>query len=69
MKEENQFEVPFQVQTLITSMKDKNERVNIRGNYRTRLIGIQNAITKALNEYDNEMGTGTAPARRKSNGR
>ena len=69
MKEENQFEVPFQVQTLITSLKDKNERVNIRGNYRTRLIGIQNAITKALNEYDNEMGTGAAPARRKSNGR
>lgn len=69
MKEENQFEVPFQVQTLIASLKDKNERVNIRGNYRTRLIGIQNAITKALNEYDNEMGTGTAQTRRKSNGR
>ena len=57
MKDENQFEVPFQVQSLITSLKDKNERVNIRGNYRTRLIGIQNAITKALNEYDHEMGT------------
>ena len=69
MKEENQFEVPFQVQTLINAMKDKNERVNIRGNYRTRLIGIQNAITNALNEYDNEMGTGAAPSRRKSNGR
>jgi hypothetical protein len=69
MKEENQFEVPFQVQTLIASLKDKNERVNIRGNYRTRLIGIQNAITKALNEYDNEMGMGTAQPRRKSNGR
>jgi hypothetical protein len=56
MKEENQYEVPFQVLTLINSMKDKNERVNIRSNYRTRLIGIQNAITMALNEYDYEMG-------------
>jgi hypothetical protein len=56
MKEENNFEVPFQVQTLITTLKDKNERVNIRGNYRTRLIGIKNAIEKALNEYDYEMG-------------
>ena len=57
MKEENQFDVPFQVQNIINAMKDKNERVNIRGNYRTRLIGIQNAIAKALNEYDYEMGT------------
>lgn len=64
MKEENNFEVPFQVQTLIATLKDKNERVNIRGNYRTRLIGIQNAITKALNEYDNEMGTGTTDRKR-----
>jgi hypothetical protein len=64
MKEENNFEVPFQVQTLIATLKDKNERVNIRGNYRTRLIGIQNAITKALNEYDNEMGTGTTVRKR-----
>ena len=64
MKDENQFEVPFQVQSLITSLKDKNERVNIRGNYRTRLIGIQNAITKALNEYDHEMGTGTTVRKR-----
>ena len=65
MKEENQFDVPFQVQTIINAMKDKNERVNIRGNYRTRLIGIQNAITKALNEYDYEMGT-TVSKRRKT---
>ena len=67
MKEENQFEVPFQVQTLITSLKDKKERVHVRGNYRSRLEGIRKAIDKALADYDTEMGTVTV--RRKSNGR
>ena len=56
MKEENQFEVPFQVQTLIASLKNKNERVHIRGNYRMRLEGIKNAIDKAIIDYDTEMG-------------
>ena len=67
MKEENQFELPFQVQTLITSLKDKKERVHIRGNYRMRLEGIRKAIDKAILDYDTEMGTTTI--RRKSNGR
>jgi hypothetical protein len=57
MKEENQFEVPFQVQTLITSLSNKNERVHIRGNYRMRLEGIKRAIDNAILEYDREMGT------------
>ena len=68
MKEENQFEVPFQVQTLITTLKDKKERVHVRGNYRMRLEGIRKAIDKAIMDYDTEMGT-TTPMRRKSNGR
>lgn len=68
MKEENQFEVPFQVQTLITSLKDRKERVHVRGNYRMRLEGIRKAIDKAIMDYDTEMGTVT-PMRRKSNGR
>lgn len=57
MKEENQFEVPFQVQQLLSALKDKKERVHIRGNYRMRLEGIRKAIDKALNDYDTEMGT------------
>lgn len=57
MKEENQFEVPFQVQQLLVALKDKKERVNIRGNYRMRLEGIKRAIDKAITEYDTEMGT------------
>ena len=57
MKEQNQFDVPFQVQTLITTLKDKKERVHIRGNYRMRLDGIRKAIDKAIFDYDVEMGT------------
>lgn len=56
MKEENQFDVPFQVQQLLYALKDKKERVNIRGNYRMRLEGIKRAIDNAINEYDTEMG-------------
>ena len=67
MKEENQFEVPFQVQQLLMALKDKKERVHVRGNYRMRLEGIRKAIDKAIMDYDTEMGTTTM--RRKSNGR
>ena len=65
MKEENQFDVPFQVQNLIASLKDKKERVHIRGNYRTRLASIQRAIESAIVEYDNEMGVSNAVRRKK----
>jgi hypothetical protein len=55
MKEE--FDVPFQVQMVIDSLKNKKERPTIRGNYRMRLEGIRKAIDNAINEYDVEMGT------------
>ena len=61
MGEENHFEVPFQVQTLIATMRDKNERVHVRGNYRQRLAAIKNAIDKAIIDYDNEMVNVAAP--------
>ena len=57
MKEENHFEVPFQVLTLIATLKDKKERVHIRGNYRNRLEAIKHVIEKAITDYDVEMGT------------
>jgi hypothetical protein len=60
MKEEH-FDVPFQVQTLINSLKDKKERVHIRGNYRQRLTAIKTAIDKAIVEYDNEMVNVVSP--------
>ena len=61
MKEENQFEVPFQVLTLIATLKDRNERVHVRGNYRNRLEAIRHVIDKALFDYDVEMGTVQPP--------
>lgn len=61
MKEENQFDIPFQVQTLIATMKDKQERVHVRGNYRQRLASIKTAIDNALVEYDREMGNVITP--------
>ena len=66
MKEENQFEVPFQVQQLLMALQDKKERVHIRGNYRMRLEGIKKVIDKAINEYDSEMGSGVPFKRRKT---
>lgn len=56
MKEDNQFDIPFQVANLINSLRDKKERVHIRGNYRSRLEGIKKAIDKAITDYDVEMG-------------
>ena len=67
--EENHFEVPFQIQTLISSLQNKQERVHVRGNYRQRLEGIKRAIDLAINEYDTEMGTPTLFKKRQSNGR
>ena len=66
MKEENQFDVPFQVQQLLVALKDKKERVHVRGNYRMRLDAIKRAIDTAINDYDTEMGTANTFKRRKS---
>ena len=66
MKEENQFDVPFQVQQLLSALKDKKERVHVRGNYRMRLDAIKRAIDSAINDYDTEMGTANTFKRRKS---
>ena len=66
MKEENQFEVPFQVMSLINTLRDKKERVHIRGNYRMRLENIKKTIEKAIDDYDTEMGTTTFKRRKSS---
>lgn len=65
MKEETKFDVPFQVQTLITNLNDKKERVHVRGNYRMRLESIKRACEKAIMEYDVEMGTVRPPRYKK----
>ena len=45
------------MQTLITTLNDKKERVHVRGNYRNRLESIKTKIEKAIYDYDVEMGT------------
>jgi hypothetical protein len=65
MKENEKFDIPFQVQTLISTLLDKKERVHIRGNYRQRLDAIRQACDKAILNYDTEMGTMKRPAMKK----
>jgi hypothetical protein len=48
-------EVPFQIEHLINSLLNKKESVYIRGNYRQRLVSIQEALDKAIRSYDNEL--------------
>ena len=57
--------MPFQVQTLITNLNDKKERVHVRGNYRMRLESIKRACEKAILDYDMEMGTMKRPVYKK----
>jgi hypothetical protein len=48
-------EVPFQIEHLINSLLNKKENIHIRGNYRQRLVNIQEALDKAIKKYDNEL--------------
>lgn len=47
-------EVPFQIEQLIRSLLNPDENVHLRGNYRHRLVAINEAIDKAIKKYDNE---------------
>lgn len=48
-------DLPFQVESLIKQMLDKNENLYVRGNFRTRLDSIRNAINQSIKKYDNEL--------------
>lgn len=48
-------DIPFQIEAIIRQMLDKNENVYIRGNFRTRLEGIREAINQSIKKYDNEL--------------
>lgn len=47
-------DIPFQIEHLINSLLNQKENVHIRGNYRERLVSINEAIDKAIKKYDNE---------------
>jgi hypothetical protein len=53
MKDESH-NIPFQVQTLIESMMNKQERSHIRDNYRVRLEAIRDVIDSNLRKYKND---------------
>jgi hypothetical protein len=46
--------VPFQVQNLIESMMNKQEKSHIRDNYRMRLEAIRDVIDNNLRKYKND---------------
>lgn len=48
-------DIPFQVETLIQQMLDKNENLYVRGNFRARLDSIREAINISIKKYDNEL--------------
>ena len=53
MKDESH-NIPFQVQSLIDSMMNKQEKSHIRDNYRVRLESIRDSIDASLKKYKNE---------------
>ena len=57
MKNDNDVgvELPFQVQSLIDQMLNKNDNLYIRGNFRSRLGQIAKAVDQAIKKYDNEL--------------
>lgn len=53
MKDESH-NIPFQVQNLIDSMMNKQEKSHIRDNYCMRLESIRDSIDMSLKKYKNE---------------
>jgi hypothetical protein len=51
----NNNDIPFQVEHLVTSLLNQKESVHLRQNYRLRLESIKEHIEKSLKRYDNEL--------------
>jgi len=60
---ENDVSLPFQVESLIKSLLDKNDNIHIRNNFRQRLDSIRDAIDKAIVKYDQEYNSNKFQAR------
>lgn len=50
-----QNDIPFQVESLIKQMLDKNEKLHVRTNFRNRLDSIRDALNASIKEFDNEL--------------
>jgi hypothetical protein len=53
MKDESH-NIPFQVQSLIENMMNKQEKQHVRDNYRMRLESIRDSIDASLRKYKND---------------
>lgn len=54
MKDET-YNLPFQVESLIQNMMNKQERSHVRENYRARLKSIRDIIDDSIRKYDTEV--------------
>ena len=52
---QNEYDIPFQVENLVNSLKNKDDPVHVRSNYYGRLDSIRIYIERALKEYDKEL--------------
>jgi hypothetical protein len=59
-------DIPFQIEHIINSLLNKKENVHIRGNYRQRLVNIQEALDKAIRLYDNELYAANIQGKKKA---
>lgn len=65
MKENQNHNIPFQVETIIQSMMNKTERQHIRENYRLRLEAIRDVIDKSIKRYNEETWMSSSNLRKK----
>lgn len=57
-------EIPFQVEHLIKNLLDKRDNIYVRGNFRSRLLTVKEAIEGALKEYEKELFEHSTPRKK-----
>lgn len=65
MKENQNHNIPFQVETIIQSMMNKTERHHVRENYKLRLEAIRDVIDKSIKRYNEDTWMGSSNLRKK----
>ena len=69
MSDEN-INIPFQIQNLVSGMNDTKNNQHIRANFRATLLSIQQYLERETKKFDIEMGTYIPPKKEvRRNGR
>ena len=55
MSNNNNNQIPFQVENLVTNLLNPKESVHLRQNYRIRLEAIKEHIERSMKKFDNEL--------------